>query len=87
MDNKKINRLMTIDCPISQRGKLNESELWPGVLRLRSGFKHFIPLLKALRPKVSQQLWQTIEVTCNELNGGASLKLKNVFEKIVVLFK
>ena len=64
--NKKINRLAKRLITLSTvKGELNESVLWQGVLRLKeSGFKHFIPLLKALRPKVSQAIaWPTIEVT------------------------
>ena len=83
--NKKINQLAKRLIALSTvKGELNESELWQGVLRLKeSGFKHFIPLLKALRPKVSQAIaWQTIEVTSpTELNEGAITSLKNVFEK------
>lgn len=63
---KKINRLAKRLIKVStEKGELNESELWQGILQLKeSGFKHLIPLLKALRPKVSQAVaWQTIEVT------------------------
>ena len=82
---KKINRLAKRLISLSAvKGELNESELWQGVLRLKeSGFKHLIPLLKALRPKVSQAIaWQTIEVTApTVLSDSAIALLKNVFEQ------
>ena len=82
---KKINRLAKRLISLSTvKGELNESELWQGVLRLKkSGFKHLIPLLKALRPKVSQAIaWQTIEVTSpTVLSDSAIASLKNVFEQ------
>lgn len=82
---KKINRLAKRLISLStQKGELNESELWQGVLRLKeSGFKHLIPLLKALRPKVSQAIaWQTIEVISpTVLSDSAIASLKNVFEQ------
>ncbi|MDC3132414.1 ATP synthase F1 subunit delta [Opitutae bacterium] len=82
---KKINRLAKRLISLSTvRGELNESELWQGVLRLKdSGFNQLIPLLKALRPKVSQaNAWQTIEVTSpTVLSDRAIESLKNVFEK------
>jgi F-type H+-transporting ATPase subunit delta len=82
---KKINRLAKRLISLSTvKGELNESELWQGVLRLKeSGFKHLIPLLKALRPKVSQAIaWQTIEVTSpTVLSDSAIALLKNVFEQ------
>ncbi|MGB0375149.1 MAG: F0F1 ATP synthase subunit delta [Opitutales bacterium] len=81
---KKINRLAKRLIKVStEKGELNESELWQGILQLKeSGFKHFIPLLKALRPKVSQAVaWQTIEVTSpTVLSDSAIASLKNVFE-------
>jgi F-type H+-transporting ATPase subunit delta len=82
---KKINRLAKRLINISTvKGELNESELWQGVLQLKeSGFKQLVPLLKALRPKVSQAVaWQTLEVTSpTELSAGAIASLKSVFEK------
>lgn len=82
---KKINRLAKRLISLStQKGGLNESELWQGVLRLKeSGFKDLIPLLKALRPKVSQAIaWQTIELTSpTVLSDSAIASLKNVFEQ------
>ena len=82
---KKINRLAKRLISLSTvKGELNESELWQGVLRLKeSGFKHLIPLLKALRPKVSQAIaWQTMEVTSpTVLSDSAIASLKNVFEQ------
>lgn len=86
MDNsKKINRLAKRLINISTvKGELNESELWQGILQLKeSGFKHLIPLLKVLRPKVSKAVaWQTIEVTSpTELSESAITSLKNVFEE------
>lgn len=82
---KKINRLAKRLISLSTvKGELNDSELWQGVLRLKeSGFKHLIPLLKALRPKVSQAIaWQTIEVTSpTVLSDSAIALLKNVFEQ------
>ena len=82
---KKINRLAKRLISLSTvKGELNESELWQGGLRLKeSGFKHLIPLLKALRPKVSQAIaWQTIEVTSpTVLSDSAIASLKNVFEQ------
>ena len=82
---KKINRLAKRLISLSTvKGELNESELWQGVFRLKeSGFKHLIPLLKALRPKVSQAIaWQTIEVTSpTVLSDSAIASLKNVFEQ------
>ncbi len=82
---KKINRLAKRLISLSTvKGELNESELWQGVLLLKeSGFKHLIPLLKALRPKVSQAIaWQTIEVTSpTVLSDSAIASLKNVFEQ------
>ncbi|MDA0849261.1 MAG: F0F1 ATP synthase subunit delta [Verrucomicrobia bacterium] len=81
---KKINRLAKRLIKVStEKGELNESELWQGILQLKeSGFKHLIPLLKALRPKVSQAVaWQTIEVTSpTVLSDSAIASLKNVFE-------
>ncbi len=82
---KKINRLAKRLISLSTvKGELNESELWQGGLRLKeSGFKHLIPLLKVLRPKVSQAIaWQTIEVTSpTVLSDSAIASLKNVFEQ------
>ena len=81
---KKINRLAKRLIKVStEKGELNESELWQGIIQLKeSGFKHLIPLLKALRPKVSQAVaWQTIEVTSpTVLSDSAIASLKNVFE-------
>jgi len=81
---KKINRLAKRLIKVStEKGELNESELWQGILQLKeSGFKHLIPLLKALRPKVSQAVaWQTIEVTSPTVLSDSSIALlKNVFE-------
>ena len=81
---KKINRLAKRLIKVStEKGELNESELWQGILQLKeSGFKHLIPLLKALRPKVSQAVaWQTIEVTSpTVLSDSAIASFKNVFE-------
>jgi len=81
---KKINRLAKRLIKVStEKGELKESELWQGILQLKeSGFKHLIPLLKALRPKVSQAVaWQTIEVTSpTVLSDSAIASLKNVFE-------
>jgi F-type H+-transporting ATPase subunit delta len=83
--NKKINRLAKRLITVSTvKGELDESELWQGVLKLKeSGFKHLIPLLKALRPKVSQAIaWQTIEVTSpTVLSDHAIASLKKVFEE------
>lgn len=81
---KKINRLAKRLIKISTvKGELNESELWQGILQLKeSGFKHLIPLLKTLRPKVSQAVaWQTIEVTSpTVLSDSAIASLKKAFE-------
>ena len=82
---KKINRLAKRLINVSTvKGELNESELWQGILQLKeSGFKQLVPLLKALRPKVSQAIaWQTIEVTSpTVLSDSAIASLKNVFEQ------
>ena len=82
---KKINRLAKRLINVSTvKGELNESELWQGILQLKeSGFKQLVPLLKALRPKVSQAVaWQTIEVTSpTKLSDSAIASLKSVFEK------
>lgn len=82
---KKINRLAKRLINVSTvKGELNESELWQGILQLKeSGFKQFVPLLKALRPKISQAVaWQTIEVTSpTKLSDSAIASLKSVFEK------
>ncbi|MFL2847526.1 MAG: FoF1 ATP synthase subunit delta [Coraliomargaritaceae bacterium] len=82
---KKINRLAKRLINVSTvKGELNESELWQGILQLKeSGFKQLVPLLKALRPKISQAVaWQTIEVTSpTKLSDSAIASLKSVFEK------
>ena len=82
---KKINRLARRLINVSTvKGELNESELWQGILQLKeSGFKQLVPLLKALRPKISQAVaWQTIEVTSpTKLSDSAIASLKSVFEK------
>jgi F-type H+-transporting ATPase subunit delta len=82
---KKINRLARRLINVSTvKGDLNESELWQGILQLKeSGFKQLVPLLKALRPKISQAVaWQTIEVTSpTKLSDSAIASLKSVFEK------
>ena len=82
---KKINRLAKRLINVSTvKGELNESELWQGILQLKeSGFKQLVPLLKALRPKISQAVaWQTIEVTSpTKLSDSAIASRKSVFEK------
>jgi F-type H+-transporting ATPase subunit delta len=82
---KKINRLAKRLINVSTvKGELNESELWQGILQLKeSGFKQLVPLLKALRPKISQAVaWQTIEVISpTKLSDSAIASLKSVFEK------
>lgn len=56
---KRIIEIATIN------GRLDDNRLLEGILNLKKrGFKNFIPLVRALKPKISKALsWQVIEIT------------------------
>ena len=83
---KKINKLVKRLIQISTvDGALDEPSLMKGVAQIKaSGFRLFIPLLKALRIKLKRVIaWQTAEVsTPTNLSVESVDSLKALFSRI-----